>query len=301
MYVPYFEGLSCPVCSNPFVSDDDIVVCPQCGLPHHRACWKSIGQCFEHAKHGTSQQWSRDNHTPHTAPSSAAASVSDKNVCPKCNAENARYAEFCSRCGHELSADDWHSAPEQTPPVQEYAPYRAPFGGDSYATNEKIDGIASEDLANMVGINMAYYMPRFQRMSQKRSGGWNWAAFLLSPYWLFYRKQYWLGAIYFSILMVAKVVTALIPVDINNPTTLVINYIVAGIWLGMSVLLGIKGNAFYFAHCKKRVRSARQKTPDITATELGARGGVAAGIAVIFVAIEEVVGLLIATIIPTLF
>ena len=146
----YFEGLSCPVCNNPFVSDDDIVVCPQCGLPHHRECWKSIGQCFEHAKHGTSQQWSRDNHTSNTAPSSAATSASDMNVCPKCNAENARYAEFCSRCGHELSADDWHSTPEQASPVQEYAPYRSPFGADGYTANEKIDGVASEDLANVV-------------------------------------------------------------------------------------------------------------------------------------------------------
>ena len=90
MYVSYFEGLSCPVCNNPFVSDDDIVVCPQCGLPHHRECWKSIGQCFEHAKHGTSQQWSRDNHTSNTAPSSATTSASDMNavrsVMPKMHA-----------------------------------------------------------------------------------------------------------------------------------------------------------------------------------------------------------------------
>ena len=153
---------------------------------------------------------------------------------------------------------------------------------------------------------MAYYIPRFQRMDRGNSGGWNWAAFLLSPYWLFYRKQYGLGTIYFTVLMLIKVATAFLPIDLTDPTkltdptVLIIYYALVGIWLGMSVLLGIKGNAFYFAHCKKKVRNAKTKTPDLTSTELGARGGVSAGVAVLFVALEEVGGLLIATFIPNL-
>ena len=50
MFVSYYEGLSCPVCAKAFTADEDIVVCPQCGLPHHRACWKSVGQCYAHDK-----------------------------------------------------------------------------------------------------------------------------------------------------------------------------------------------------------------------------------------------------------
>lgn len=290
----YFEGLSCPVCVKPFTQEDDIVVCPQCGLPHHRACWKSVGHCYEEAKHGTDQQWERAGSVSDTQASSVSASYA--NICPNCQAENAKYAEFCSRCGCELSTDDWHSSEVQTPPAQEYAPFHSPFAEPvSYVAGEKMDGIATEDLANVVSINTSYYIPRFRRMDQGESGGWNWAAFLLSPYWLFYRKQYGLGAIYFTILMMIQVASAFIPVDVNDPTVLVLNYALVGIWLGMSLILGIKGNAIYFAHCKKKVRAAKEKIPDLTSTELGARGGVSTGIAVLFVALEELGGLLIAT------
>lgn len=275
------------------------MVCPQCGLPHHRACWKSVGHCYKEGNHGTDQQWKREGSVPGAQSTPTSSSEANANICPKCQAENAKYAEFCSRCGCELNADDWHS---QTPPAQEYAPYRSPFSeADNYATGEEIDGIATEDLANVVGVNMSYYIPRFQRMNRGGSGGWNWAAFLLSPYWLFYRKQYGLGAIYFVILMLIKVAGAFLPADLYDPTVLAINYALMGVWLALSLLLGIKGNAFYFAHCKKKVRTAKAKTPDLTSTELGARGGVSAGVAVLFVALEEIGGLLIATIVPNLF
>lgn len=275
------------------------MVCPQCGLPHHRACWKSVGHCYKEVNHGTDQQWKREGSVPGAQSTPTSSSEANANICPKCQAENAKYAEFCSRCGCELNADDWHS---QTSPAQEYAPYRSPFSeADSYTTGEEIDGIATEDLANVVGVNMSYYIPRFQRMNRGGSGGWNWAAFLLSPYWLFYRKQYGLGAIYFVILMLIKVAGAFLPADLYDPTVLAINYALMGVWLALSLLLGIKGNAFYFAHCKKKVRTAKVKTPDLTSTELGARGGVSVGVAVLFVALEEIGGLLIATIVPNLF
>jgi hypothetical protein len=32
----------CPVCRLPFRSGDEVVVCPRCGVPHHKECW------FEH-------------------------------------------------------------------------------------------------------------------------------------------------------------------------------------------------------------------------------------------------------------
>ena len=38
----------CPVCENEFTNDDDIVVCPLCGTPHHRECYKKNGECGYH-------------------------------------------------------------------------------------------------------------------------------------------------------------------------------------------------------------------------------------------------------------
>ena len=33
-----YTGLECPICGEKFTAQDDIVVCPECGAPYHRAC-----------------------------------------------------------------------------------------------------------------------------------------------------------------------------------------------------------------------------------------------------------------------
>ena len=36
----------CPICSEKFKADDDIVVCPKCGAPYHRSCYEKEGRCI---------------------------------------------------------------------------------------------------------------------------------------------------------------------------------------------------------------------------------------------------------------
>lgn len=37
-----YTGNHCPVCEQAFTDEDDIVVCPDCGTPYHRACWQKV-------------------------------------------------------------------------------------------------------------------------------------------------------------------------------------------------------------------------------------------------------------------
>lgn len=47
-----FTELKCPVCGLQFTESDDVVVCPDCGAAHHRACWQSVGHCACADSHG---------------------------------------------------------------------------------------------------------------------------------------------------------------------------------------------------------------------------------------------------------
>ena len=40
---------------------DDIVVCPDCGTPYHRECWKKVGVCVHQADHAAGFEWTPDN------------------------------------------------------------------------------------------------------------------------------------------------------------------------------------------------------------------------------------------------
>ena len=48
-----YLGLRCGVCGKDFQENDDVVVCPECGTPSHRTCYKENKGCPNLEKHGT--------------------------------------------------------------------------------------------------------------------------------------------------------------------------------------------------------------------------------------------------------
>lgn len=196
----FYEGQACPVCGRHFAEHDDIVTCPQCGCPHHRDCWKQEGHCHFAADHGTERQWAQRNaEAPKKQP------TTPQSTCPHCGAKNPEFAEFCAHCGKEIEHEDWSSASVNNtvppPPVGQYTP---PFSGgfnqpfqvplhDPYGgvpRTEEIDGVPVDQIAELVGTNSAYYLPRFHKMTHGGSKvSWNWAAFLIPSNWLLFRKN----------------------------------------------------------------------------------------------------------------
>ena len=297
----YYDDLNCPVCGKRFSADDDIVVCPKCGLPHHRECWARVGHCFEAKKHDTAEQWTREKAV--TSAESVSQTETDHTtahtqVCSRCGMCNPEYAEFCNRCGQSLKTRDWHSAESQQPipPVREFSPYSQ--GQPAYSSAEMIGDYTAQELAAFVGKNAAYYIIRFRNIVRGGSGGWNWPAFLLGPFWLFYRKQYGLGFMYFIVHMLSNIAFAVAyaPVQwaeteaaaaaaeaalMESPLFIPVA-LLSFVFLIMKVLLGIKGNDFYLRFCEKKIALAKEQTPDLSPAELSSIGGVAVGVAVLF-------------------
>ena len=70
-----YKGNTCPVCKQKFKEADDIVVCPDCGTPYHRECWKKVGVCVHQADHAAGFEWTPDN---------VISDRPDDIVCPNC-------------------------------------------------------------------------------------------------------------------------------------------------------------------------------------------------------------------------
>ena len=83
-----FTGCPCSVCGKALTDGDDIVVCPDCGAPYHRACYEKQGACVYAAKHGAGFEW-----TP-------PASARPERKCPNCGAPNPESAARCGHCGY---------------------------------------------------------------------------------------------------------------------------------------------------------------------------------------------------------
>ena len=202
----FYEGQRCPVCGQYFGEQDDIITCPDCGAPHHRNCWKEEGHCHFIDLHGTDRSWDEaSNAEPETT-----------KRCARCGYDNPEFSEFCAKCGYEFPSQDWENTSpfpaQDRPPVRQYTPphtgvyttfgqppMQDPYGG--VPRTETIDGIPVDTIAQLIGPNSAYYLPRFHRMANGGSkASWNWSAFFFSYNWLLYRKNFLFGGLSFVVL-----------------------------------------------------------------------------------------------------
>ncbi len=213
--MPLYENIPCPVCHVPFGEKDDIVVCPVCGTPHHRACYQQTGHCAHDALHAQGYDFKAEQAsgskakeapagggTPpfqqDAAPSGDGSAASgESQVCRFCGVSNPAESLFCTRCGRPLQNYG------QTPPPG--GPFTANPFGVPFGQYDPLGGVPKEDtieevpvseVAAFVQSNSAFYLPVFHRMAkQKKKLSWNWPAFFVPDIWFFFRKNYMAGVI----------------------------------------------------------------------------------------------------------
>lgn len=204
-----YTGNHCPVCEQVFTDDDDIVVCPDCGTPYHRACWQKVGACMHQSEHAAGFEWK-----PEVGPEAEAAAHAA--ICPNCGTHNQPGATRCSHCGVPLPNPEQTSTQNNTDAGPIYArapgsyhpednqnadpgPHIEAFGtgedGSIYrrevGPEDPIDGIKAKHWAVFVGRSPMYYLMQFFRMSEtKHRIAFSFSAFFFGPAYLLYRKMW---------------------------------------------------------------------------------------------------------------
>ena len=176
---------------QPLTDTDDIVVCPDCGAPYHRACYEKQGACVYAGKHGAGFEW-----TP-------PASARPERRCPNCGASNPEDAARCSHCGSTFEAGptppprvDANRQAQQSAGGFNYARlYQEAQGGgywqSSAASADEIDGISAEDWAAYLGPASPSYLRDFAQMQKYgRKSSICFSALLFGPLYFFYRKAW---------------------------------------------------------------------------------------------------------------
>ncbi len=173
------SGEKCAVCSAYLFPEDDIVYCPECGAPHHRDCYNSIGHCGLEHFHGTENQYKKpeihkaddEQKTDNTVTCGMCGEKYDNNeiACPSCNAPNmTRFG------GRVVTIDLTGGIPDDT---------------------DIGEGVKVKDAKQFVAVNTHRYMPKFAAFNKGKKTSWNWLGFLTPCGWLLSRKMYLLGAI----------------------------------------------------------------------------------------------------------
>lgn len=168
-----YENKICPVCKKEFENGDDIVVCPECGTPHHRECYDLIGHCVNKGLHQSNYNYYED-----TKP------IESK----KADNEGEYYSASSEDKGEEKA-----SIPN---------PFVATVENEYENNKEKIDDAEISDIAVAVKINQRRFIDKFKKIDETgKKAGWNWSAFIFGSFYLLYRKMYRLGIGFFSVII----------------------------------------------------------------------------------------------------
>ncbi len=267
-----YTGIPCPVCEKPFADGDDIVVCPKCGAPYHRACYDEAGHCIFTDKHELGEVWKPPANSPAFSRHTASAEIKDVE-CPVCGTLNGKSAEFCNGCGAKLGVnaaaapDDIsvsHYTPRNTgspysqpgiPPIYGAGFSFDPMGGVS-PTEAIEEDVSFGDVSKLVRQGTAYYLPVFKRIQAMNKDRFNFSAFIFSGGWMLYRKQYKRGLIFTLIMTTLFVGYTLSTIYVSAPILGDLMLRVgmdpnAGImpnssqWLAMSGILSQDGMLFF--------------------------------------------------------
>lgn len=251
-----YIGKYCPFCKATFTEYDDIVICSQCDMPHHKDCWVENGGCTTFGCLGTIKDVHSNkgfdsvttNQTNFEPLFEEPTPPPKQNIiyCTRCGSPNSTEGSFCCKCGSPLRTATappnngfTYQNTQQTYTQQSYyqnkqnsqSNYHNPYGFTPRSDT------SADVCMQFVGKNQSYYAAKFSTMSvQNKITSWNWCAFLFAPYWFIYRRMYGYGA---TILTVAFLLS-LIP-----------SWIISILSLSGYIALGIFANYIY----KKRIDS----------------------------------------------
>ena len=214
-----YRNQICDGCGRRFTTDDDIVVCPVCATPQHRACYEAEGHCVNEDKHASGFVWQQ---TAQPQPPTENAALAP---CPVCGFQNRKDARLCIHCGAPLTG-----APVPPPPAASQRPrdlffdvkqpegfeldeeqreqlealinQRASLAAPGMQPEQELEQIAGHPIRQVltfIGSNALKYLQKFRKLEHGSKLGWNWAAFFLSPYWFFCRKLYRPGIIFLTL------------------------------------------------------------------------------------------------------
>lgn len=195
-----YKGSKCLVCGEVFKTNDDIVVCPDCGTPYHRSCYIKEGKCINTALHENNQSWKPNIEE-------AQEDEGEQIACANCGHLNPQTGLFCLKCGNPLD-----SSTPNTPFGVDGIPPIFSMGANISENFEKItpdsdfDGVKIKDYSDYIGSNQLYFLANFFKFSKFKSKfSLNLPAMLFPEFYYFYRKMYFSGAIIFLIKILLQV------------------------------------------------------------------------------------------------
>ena len=201
-----YTSMPCAHCENKFVDKDDVVVCPICGAPHHRSCYREKGSCALEDQHSEEFVWQAP-----FDPELAKKMI----TCKKCGTQNLKEATFCNHCGTNIKTGGDPDHPRDNSTAYSNVPVNVGEVPPSSNDGFEVGGITAREISAYVGSSSFFFLRQFQfLLSTKFNFSWNWPAFFFKFAYLFYRKMYALGTTVMALYALLSIPSVLYSVEL---------------------------------------------------------------------------------------
>lgn len=278
--MPTYIGQQCTSCRNTLTKTDDIVVCPECGSPYHRECYKMEGKCINTLLHENNESWQPEVIETAAAEEPRTEADAQKVLCKSCGAENDADSAFCKNCGSpvnlEKAAGSYYNrenGANQTNQQQGYGGFgnvAGMFGFIPITKDQDVDGNTAGEYADYVGeSSKMYYLPKFMRFAKGSKTSFNFSAFFFTHFYFFFRKMIVPGII----ILIAQTLLSLpsslflmadygfmdyLPVMSQKWFVLMTN-VFSIISYVMSIFIGLFANYLYYKKAKSDIKGIKEK------------------------------------------
>lgn len=307
-----YKGHLCPVCNKPFEKGDDVVVCPECGTPHHRECYESTGHCDNFNRHRENYDYNRE--------CEVNSADNEEIICTFCGSKNPKDSKYCNSCGKPLTDNKAYTDSHQTEREQNSqsgfggAFFMDPLGGVK-PEEDLGENVKAKEAAKFVRTSTPYFIPQFKQIKEKGKTRFSFVGFIFGGGWMLYRKMYKIGTVFtliMALLLLGEVYTLVYHGDavtaINtaynemlssvmsslgfsgysalgeffaslNTEQLVICIVrtaISVLTIALRVVCGVCGNRFYYKHTIKsvnKIKSTSESEGEID-NKLTSKGGV---------------------------
>ncbi|MGN1402692.1 MAG: RING finger protein [Ruminococcus sp.] len=197
-------GDPCFGCGKKLQDNDDVVVCPECGTPYHRECWAKNNKCINIELHQSGATWQSER--------KKEEEQKPERICPNCGTANEQTAQRCQNCGASMEEPpqlpSWEKQTgEEVPPQKMTLRERWERAAEEEGLYDLCCGMNQEDViggeqlrdvADFVGNNTLYYLPKFRRFHEGHRLSLNFPC-LIFPQFYFANRKMWL----FSMILIA--------------------------------------------------------------------------------------------------
>ena len=228
-----FLGKSCPVCRAAFKDNDNVVVCPVCGTPHHRECYLKENKCGVESFHAEGFVWKGylpDEKIPLQAP------------------EKEETAE---------NTEQFYEIPQDLGGVDPVADFLHRVGDKTIGE----DGVSMKELTTFASSSIFHYEQAFRTFrgvkgEKKRRTFFNICSGFLAPTFQFYRKMDALGALLIVIMLLPTLFMAMNGgTDADSGS---IYFFFNLLSITEQVLLCLFGDYIYYRHAVRQILKIRE-------------------------------------------